>query len=128
MGKPFYKESVLYRVPLYIFFATSLCLQFYHLAKTFSLQSRRKVASLVCKLTMPFFFHFQLCYNFFLFYPMYNKQNRQGKLFIAVFVSVIAVIAKAISRICVQRLWNITHPGYSYVLLVPLYLSLAVLC
>ena len=37
------------------------------------------------------------------------------------------MIVKAISRICVQRLWNITHPGYSYVLLAPLYYLLAVM-
>ena len=32
-----------------------------------------------------------------------------------------------IARISVQRLWNITHPGYSYALLVPLYFGSAVL-
>ena len=29
--------------------------------------------------------------------------------------------------ICVQRLWNITHLGYSYVLLAPLYFLLAIM-
>ena len=34
---------------------------------------------------------------------------------------------KIISRICVQRLYNITHPGYSYTLLVPLYYGSAII-
>ena len=34
---------------------------------------------------------------------------------------------KGISRICVQRLWKITHPGTSFVLLSPLYCGSAVL-
>ncbi|XP_078374296.1 uncharacterized protein LOC144657805 [Oculina patagonica] len=129
VGKPFYKGPVLCRVPLYIFFASSLCLQFYHLVKNFSLRSRRKVASLVCKLTIPSCLTFIVAFAIvFFLYPKYNKQNKQGKLLIAVFAPLIALIAKAISRICVQRLWNITHPGYSYVLLVPLYFASAVLC
>ena len=31
-------------------------------------------------------------------------------------------------RIFVQQLWNITHPGYSFILLVPLYFGAAVVC
>ena len=45
---------------------------------------------------------------------------------IALFSPLTGVVFKAISRICVQRLWNITHPGYSYVLLVPSYFGLAI--
>jgi len=60
-------------------------------------------------------------------YPVYNKENKEGKLLIAVFAPLIAVVLKVISRISVQRLWNIAHPGYSYVLLAPLYCGSAVL-
>ncbi|KAL9956453.1 hypothetical protein ACROYT_G037931 [Oculina patagonica] len=56
----------------------------------------------------------------------FNKQDKEGKLLIAIFSPLIGVILKAISRISVQRLWNITHPGYSYALLVPLYFGTAV--
>ena len=45
---------------------------------------------------------------------------------IALFPSITGVIFKAISRICVQSLWNITHPGYSYVLLIPSYFGFAI--
>ena len=37
------------------------------------------------------------------------------------------VVLKVSSRICVQTLYNITHPGYSYVLLSPLYCGSAIL-
>ena len=60
-------------------------------------------------------------------YPMYNKQNEKGKLLLALFSPLVGVIFKVISRLCVQRLWKITHPGYSYVLLVPLYLGSAIM-
>ena len=129
VGKPFYKGPAGYRAPLYIFFASSLCLQFYHIVRNFGLQSKRKVASLVSKLTIPSCLLFIVGFaTVFLFYPEYNKQNKEGKMLIALFCPLIAVFAKAISRICVQRLWNITYPGYSYVLLVPLYFGSAVLC
>ena len=36
-------------------------------------------------------------------------------------------LSSLISRICVQRLYNITHPGYSYTLLVPLYYGSAII-
>jgi len=60
-------------------------------------------------------------------YPAYNNQDAEGKLLIALFSPLMGVVVKAISRICVQRLWNITHPGYSYVLLAPLYFPLAIM-
>ncbi|PFX19177.1 hypothetical protein AWC38_SpisGene16421 [Stylophora pistillata] len=51
-------------------------------------------------------------------------------MYIGALISLItaSVIAKVLSRISVQQLWNITHPGYSYVLLVPLYFGAAVVC
>ena len=62
-----------------------------------------------------------------LIYPAYNKQDNEGKLLIALFAPLIGVVLKVISRIFVQRLCNITHPGYSYVLLAPLYCASAVM-
>ena len=59
-------------------------------------------------------------------YPWYNNESDKGKYLITLFSPLIGVIFKVISRICVQRLWNITHPGYSYVLLVPSYFGLAI--
>ena len=54
-------------------------------------------------------------------YKEYNKRNSDGKMLIALFAPLIGVIVKVISRICVQRLYNIAHPGYSHVLLAALY-------
>ena len=58
---------------------------------------------------------------------MYSKQDGKGKLLIAIFSPLIGVVLKVISRICVQRLWRITHPGRSFVLLAPLYFGTAVM-
>lgn len=60
-------------------------------------------------------------------YPFYNKQDKVGRLLIALFSPLIVVVLKGISRICVQRLWKISHPGTSFVLLAPLYGGSAVL-
>ena len=60
-------------------------------------------------------------------YRSYIKQNEKGKLIIALLSPLIGVFGKMISRICVQRLWRITHPAYSYAIMTPLYLGSAVL-
>ncbi|XP_068744381.1 uncharacterized protein [Montipora capricornis] len=54
-------------------------------------------------------------------YPAYKKQNEKGKLIIALVSPLLGVAFKTTSRICVQRLWRITHPAYSYVMMAPLY-------
>ena len=89
---------------------------------------RKKVASLICKMVIPFCLSFliaQFISNFL--YPTYDEHDKDGKLVIAIFAPLAGVALKVISRIGVQRLWNITHPGYSYVLLVPLYFGSAVM-
>ena len=55
-------------------------------------------------------------------YPLYNKQSTESKLrlVIAIFAPFIGVLFKVISRLFVQRLGSITHPGYAFVLLAPL--------
>ncbi|XP_068676579.1 uncharacterized protein [Montipora foliosa] len=60
-------------------------------------------------------------------YPAYKKQNEKGKLIIALLSPLIGVVFKTTSRICVQRLWRITHPAYSYVMMAPLYSASAVI-
>ena len=54
-------------------------------------------------------------------YPAYKKQNEKGKMIIALVSPLLGVAFKTTSRICVQRLWRITHPAYSYVMMAPLY-------
>ena len=63
----------------------------------------------------------------FVIYPFYIKQEKTGRLLIALFSPLLAVVLKGISRTCVQRLWKISHPGTSFVLLAPLYCRSAVL-
>ena len=60
-------------------------------------------------------------------YPAFTKQNKEGKVHIAVFAPLITVALKGISRLSVQGLWRISHPGTSFVLLVPLYYGSAVM-
>ena len=93
----------------------------------FITRSSRKKLSLYFQLMIPG------CVCFFvsmtiveLIYPAYNEQNKRGKLFVALFAPLIGVVVKLISRICVQQLYSITQPGYSFVLLVPLYFGSAV--
>ena len=49
-------------------------------------------------------------------YPAYNKQDKTGKIYIAVFTPLITVVLKGSSRLCVQCLWRISHPGTSFLL------------
>jgi len=58
----------------------------------------------------------------YLIYPAYNKQEKSGKLIIAIFSPLIVVLLKGASRVCVQRSWNrISYPSTSFVLLGTLY-------
>ena len=41
--------------------------------------------------------------------------------FFVLFTPLLGIVPKALSRICAQRFYNITHPGFSYVLLSALY-------
>ena len=124
---PYYlARTKLIQVPLYIVFLVSVCSQLYLVNRKLSVGSRTNLLTRTCKITVP------ICVAFVTgiltcdyLYPFFIKQNVEGKLAIALFSPLIGVVAKTISRICVQRLWNITHPGYSYVLLAPLYLGYA---
>ena len=126
-GKPFYHMSVLYKVPLYTFFIVNISLQSYLVTVSFNFRGV-KMASLISKMTVPQCFTFIVAFIIVIFiYPAYNQKDKEGKLLIAIYSPLIGVALKVISRICVQRLWNITHPGYSYVLLAPLYYMSAVM-
>ena len=130
IGRPFFLESSVYKVPMYVLYAASYCLQLCYLARKFGMRSRPREASLICKLVTPLIFAFTVASAAVYFiYPAYKWQHKSshGRLLIAIFSPLIGVTAKVISRICVQRLWNITHPGYSYILLAPLYFSTAVI-
>ena len=131
-GKPFFQLPDLYRslanALLFVLNIFTVCVQFYFVARHLLITPRGRVASLLCKMAVPsccaLIAAFVIRYAI---YTAYNKQDTEGKLVIAIFSPLMGVVVKAISRICVQRLWNITHPGYSYVLLSPLYCLLSVM-
>ena len=123
------KLSVSQKIPLNALFITSVCAQIYLITKHFSgyLWSRKQKLILFFQLVVPGSFCFLLSILTTLIYPLYNAQNKNGKLIIALFAPLVGVFLKVISRISAQRLYNITHPGYSFVLLVPLYCGAAVI-
>ena len=124
------KLSASQKIPLNALFITSGCAQTYLITKHFSgyLWSRKQKLILFFQLVVPGSFCFLLSILITTFiYPLYNAQNKNGKLIIALFAPLVGVFVKVISRISVQRLYNITHPGYSFVLLVPLYCGAAVI-
>ena len=59
-------------------------------------------------------------------YPAYDKQDKTVKIYIAVFTPLITVLLKGSSRLFLQRLWKISHPGKTFVFLAPLYYGSAV--
>ena len=126
LGTSHSKLSVTQKIPLYVTFLISIGCQVYLVTNHFRNLSNR--ATLFIKLTISY------CFTFFIgifavsfIYPMYNKQTEHGKLLIALFSPLFAAIFKVILRLCTQRLKKITHPGYSYVLLVPLYFGSAIM-
>ena len=124
------KLSKLQKIPLNVLFITSVCWQAYVITQHFCghIWSRKQKLILFFQLTVPGAFSFLLSILITsLIYPLYNKQNKDGKLLIALFAPLFGVFLKVISRISVQRLYNITHPGHSFVLLVPLYCGAAVI-
>ncbi|XP_078364669.1 uncharacterized protein LOC144649074 [Oculina patagonica] len=125
-GISFSKLSVLEKIPINVVFVTCFGFQVHLLASRFCTRLKRKI-SLFLQLAAPFFLVAILGLFFTHFiYPEYIKRDKEGKLLIAVFAPLTGVLLKPVSRICAQRLWNISHPGYSYVLLAPLYYGAAV--
>ncbi|XP_078348985.1 uncharacterized protein LOC144633931 isoform X1 [Oculina patagonica] len=123
------KISTLQKIPLNVLFFISVCCQVYFITNHFRMRrTRRQQGTFFLQMILPACSHLIVAFTAaFFIYPAYNKQNKEGKLLIAIFAPLIGVVVKAISRISVQRLWNITHPGYSYALLVPLYFGSAII-
>ncbi|XP_022809124.1 uncharacterized protein LOC111346093 [Stylophora pistillata] len=118
--------SVSQKIPLNVLFVSSICCQVYLVANHFRNLSGR--ASLFLKLTTASCFPFLLAIFIASFiYPMYNKQTEHGKLLIAFFSPLFGAIFKVLLRLCIQRLKRIAHPGYSFILLLPLYFGSAVM-
>ncbi|KAL9956397.1 hypothetical protein ACROYT_G037870 [Oculina patagonica] len=125
------KPSTLQKIPLNALAIMSIFWQAYLLTNHFLMgRTRRQKVTLFLQFTVPLCSVIVLAISAAaIIYPVYNEQSKESKmrLVIALFAPLIGVVLKVISRICVQRLWNITHPGYSYVLLAPLYCASAVM-
>ena len=125
------KLSILQKLPLYVFFFMSVCVQAYLLTNHFrQRRTRRQQLALFLQMTPP------LCSIIILavavvaiIYPLCNVQSKESilRLVIALFAPLIGVLFKVVSRIFVQRLGSITHPGYACVLLAPLYCHAAIM-
>ena len=115
------------RIPLKAFFFSNQCLQVYILTKYVCLSSQKKMP-LFFKIIVPSSFGLlaAILLAYLVIYPAYVNENSNGKLLIATFSPLLGVVVKVASRICVQKLY-ITHPGFSYVLLSPVYCGAAVL-
>ena len=125
------KLSTLQKLPLNALFFMTVCWQAYLLTNHFRLRrSRREQIALFLNMTVPLSSVIFLAVAVVsIIYPLYNKQSEESKLrlVIALFAPLIGVLFKLISRVVVQRLGNITHPGYSYILLAPLYSMSAIM-
>ena len=121
------KLSKLQTLPCNAIFLISGICQVYFIVNHLRALSNGRWVHLFLKMILPSILTFVLGILITTFiYPWYNSANDKGKYMIALFSPLSGVIFKAISRICVQRLWNITHPGYSYVLLIPWYFGVAI--
>lgn len=116
-------------LPGNVLFFLCLCVQVCIITKHFCRGPRKKQLSLFLSLTIPCFLTYVTgILEAYFIYPAYNRQdNIVGKVLIAIFAPLITVFLKGVSRFCVQRLWRISHPGHSFVLLVPLYYGSAVM-
>ena len=117
------------RIPAMILFFLSVILQLKIITRHFCERPRIKQLKLMLLLIIPCVLTFiAAALVAFSIYPAYNKQDKSGKVIMAIFAPLIVVFFKVTSRICVQRLWfRISHPGTSYVLLAPIYCGSAVM-
>ena len=115
------------RLPANVLFSSCVFLQAFLISRHLGDGPRKKIIKLFFLFTIPCVLTYvvALLVAYFV-YPAYNKQDKSGKIIIALFAPLIVVALKGISRTCVQRLRKISHPGTSFVLLVPLYCGSAV--
>ena len=120
--------TMVQRIPGNVLFSLGVCIQTWVLARHFFIVTGiKKLKTLLWMIgSSALTFVVAILVSKFI-YPAYNKQNKTGKIYIAVFAPLITVVLKGISRLCVQQLRRISHPGTSFILLVPLYYGSAVM-
>ena len=121
------KLTRIQRIPGNVLFSLSVCVQTWILARHFYIAvGTKKLKTLFWMIgSSAFTFIVGVVVTRFI-YPAYAKQDKMGKIYIAVFAPLITVVLKGTSRFFVQRIWKISHPGTSFLLLVPLYYGSAV--
>ena len=128
LGMSHSKLSTTQRIPLNLLFLSCVCLQAYKFSKHLVNGPRKILLKAFILFVVPCMFTslVALLATYFI-HPAYSEQDKADRLLIALFAPLIVAVLKGISRICVQRLWKISHPGTSFVLLSPLYCGSAVL-
>ena len=124
------KPSSLQLIPSNVIAVISLCFQFHFVTSHICIrQTIRGRVKFFLRMTVAITSFFILAIAVAkIIYPAYNKQGKDGKLLIALFSPLIGVLLKVISRVSVQRLYpKCIYPGYSFILLAPLYCCSAVL-
>ena len=127
-GFSHFKLTRLQVLPANFLFFICLCIEIGIITRHFCVGPGKRQFSLFLSVIAPFGLTFvtSILLGYFV-YPAYNRQNETGKTLIAIFTPLIIVVLKGVARFCVQRLWRISHPGSSFVLLVPLYCGSAVM-
>ena len=124
------KLTSLQRLPAVMIFNLSNCLQIYILKKDFCPTGPRITqVKFIILFVIPYVLtEITGVIIAFSIFPAYNKQDKTGKIIIAIFTPLIVVFHKGASRLCIQQFWcRMSHPGTSFVLLAPLYCGSAVL-
>ena len=120
------KQSTLQLIPVIFINVVSLCLQLYFVTNHFCIgRTRRSQVKFFLQMTaFPISLVILAVPVAQIIHPAYNKEDKDGKLLIALFSPLTGVLLKVISWVSVRRLCSKSiHSGYSYVLLRPLCLS-----
>ena len=117
------------KLPLVVLFFLCSFLQVWIIVKHFCRGPRKTQCKLLFLFTTPIVSTYATAVLIaYLIYPAFNKEpDKSRKMIIAIFTPLITVVVKGVSRVCIQRLSRISHPGTSFVLLVPLYCGSAVM-
>ena len=116
------------KIPLIILFFLCVCIQVCMIVRHLCHGPRKMLCRMFLFTTTPCILtYFTAVFIAYIIYPAYRGEGKSGKMVIAIFTPLIALVVKGVSRVCVQRLSRISHPGTSFVLLVPLYSGAAVM-
>ena len=123
-----FKFKLMQEIPCRIIFLSSICSQIYIITSHFCKRSGIIRFKLILLFVVPCVLTIVAATLISkLIYPAYRRQDKNGKVIIAIFAPLIAVFLKGASRVCVQRLWcRISHPGTSFVLFASLYCGSAI--